>query len=752
MTRPTRFALVLALLLPAAFFSACSGGDDGSDQPPADTWTLSGLVRLGGAGCGGVTVTLDDLTGTAADRTSVTSPAGAFSFTGVPDGDYLVTPSLASRAFSPASRSLTIAGADLAAGAFDTVLWPLSGTVLFGGSGWANGGTVSVTGEMSASTRLDGAGAYSLPLPDGSYTLAALVTGQSTAPASTAVTIAGAASPAHDFSLLTHTISGAVTQLYGTPAEGAAVNLAGKATGSATTAADGSYSFPGLLNGSYTLSATVVAGQSTTPASITRLLYDADSAGNDFALRTYTLRGRVTTNGNPLRKVGVLLGGDSVDSALTDASGNFTFTDLLNGNYTVAPDLSAQAVSPAGPLAVPVSYASVRSCDFTVPRFLWFVDKGTVAGSRLGYSWDTALAHPQNALGSARSGDQVWLREGSYISQFNGNPHPAVVTMKAGVAVYGGFAGTEIALAERDLSAHHTTLDGRNNTRHVVVGADNALLSGFNISGGFYTAGSVGAGLWVRNAAMTVEACLFAGNVAKPGYANTEYGVLAASKAAGGAIAYDRGALTVRGSVFTGNRVAEERPGTSLRAHGGAVAALDAGNAGVLRIYDCLFLGNQAASSGAVEVDGAPANIHGSAFFQNQALYGGDAVSVATTATLGNCTLLDHPNGALYLDSFAQATVRNSIMWDGTFEGDTTGLDVGYSDVEMAYAGSVWAGTGNINGDPVFLDEVNGDLRLGGTSPCIDAGYDAAVDGSLTTDLDGNPRIQGTVDMGAYEQ
>jgi len=37
-------------------------------------------------------------------------------------------------------------------------------------------------------------------------------------------------------------------------------------------------------------------------------------------------------------------------------------------------------------------------------------------------------------------------------------------------------------------------------------------------------------------------------------------------------------------------------------------------------------------------------------------------------------------------------------------------------------------------------------------SPCIDAGDDALVPSGITGDRDGNTRIVGTVDMGAYEK
>jgi hypothetical protein len=71
---------------------------------------------------------------------------------------------------------------------------------------------------------------------------------------------------------------------------------------------------------------------------------------------------------------------------------------------------------------------------------------------------------------------------------------------------------------------------------------------------------------------------------------------------------------------------------------------------------------------------------------------------------------------------------------------------VTFSDVEGGFPG-----TGNINEDPKFISVASDNYRLAGTA-CIDAGSNAAVPASLTTDLDGFRRIfDGAVDMGAYE-
>jgi len=91
-------------------------------------------------------------------------------------------------------------------------------------------------------------------------------------------------------------------------------------------------------------------------------------------------------------------------------------------------------------------------------------------------------------------------------------------------------------------------------------------------------------------------------------------------------------------------------------------------------------------------------------------------------------------------------TVTNCILWGDTpYEIGYPNITVTYSDVEGG-----WAGTGNIDADPMFADALNGDYRLLAGSPCIDAGNNSVVE--VTTDLDGDPRIQGAcVDMGAFE-
>ena len=58
-------------------------------------------------------------------------------------------------------------------------------------------------------------------------------------------------------------------------------------------------------------------------------------------------------------------------------------------------------------------------------------------------AWGSACSL-QAALDAAASGDQVWVAAGTYVEN---------ITMKIGVALYGGFAGTETYLSQRSWTA-----------------------------------------------------------------------------------------------------------------------------------------------------------------------------------------------------------------------------------------------------------------------------------------------------------
>jgi carboxypeptidase family protein len=84
-------------------------GCGSSSPPPPARHSISGTVS--GAVTAGATVTL---TG-ASSATATSSAGGAYSFSGLQDGAYTVTPSLSGYTFTPASTPVTISGHDVAA-------------------------------------------------------------------------------------------------------------------------------------------------------------------------------------------------------------------------------------------------------------------------------------------------------------------------------------------------------------------------------------------------------------------------------------------------------------------------------------------------------------------------------------------------------------------------------------------------------------------------------------------------------------
>lgn len=113
-------------------------------------------------------------TGAVPFSTTNVNSDGTFSQACLIDGTYSINPSSTiNYAFAPASRTVTIAGADVTGQDFTAPAWKISGTVT-----WASSGspallvTVGLSGSGSTATYLTGDdGQYSFLVPNGSYTI-----------------------------------------------------------------------------------------------------------------------------------------------------------------------------------------------------------------------------------------------------------------------------------------------------------------------------------------------------------------------------------------------------------------------------------------------------------------------------------------------------------------------------------------------------------------------------------------------------
>ena len=118
-----------------------------------------------------------------------------------------------------------------------------------------------------------------------------------------------------------------------------------------------------------------------------------------------------------------------------------------------------------------------------------------------------------------------------------------------------------------------------------------------------------------------------------------------------------------------------------------------------------------------------------------------------------NCTFTRNSSdygGAIVSDNGSRPTIINFIFWGDSLpeivSNDTSVTTITSSDVQRGFAG-----TGNINANPLFVNAVGGNCCLQSTSSCINAG-NASAPNLPATDLDGAPRILGSApDMEAYE-
>lgn len=241
-----------------------------------------------------------------------------------------------------------------------------------------SGVTLTLSGAATMTTTTDANGDYSFTgLSNGNYTITPSRTGYTFTPANRAVSVSGSNITNQNFtgavSSATFSISGIITNS-GNPMANVTVNLTGTANATTTTNISGIYTFTGLSNGSYTVTPSQ-AGFSFTPAHRSVTINNANSTGQDFvgvavSPGTYSISGTVRTRdlggrgGTPLPGVTITLGGIASATTTTDTNGNYSFSGLSNGNYTVTPSQTGHTFTPVS-RAVTINNANVTGQNFT---------------------------------------------------------------------------------------------------------------------------------------------------------------------------------------------------------------------------------------------------------------------------------------------------------------------------------------------------------------------------------------------------
>ncbi|MDA1262138.1 MAG: carboxypeptidase regulatory-like domain-containing protein [Planctomycetota bacterium] len=143
-------------------------------------------------------------------------------------------------------------------------------------------------------------------------------------------------------SLPTKSISGTVTNSSGSVESGVTMTLSGTSTGTATTDANGAYSFSNLINGTYVITP-VLADYTFSPPDRTVSISNADQTGINFTAtaiipNTFTISGTVTNSSGSVESgVTMSLTGTSIQTATTHTDGTYHFGNLEHGTYTVTP-------------------------------------------------------------------------------------------------------------------------------------------------------------------------------------------------------------------------------------------------------------------------------------------------------------------------------------------------------------------------------------------------------------------------------
>lgn len=267
------------------------------------------------------------------------------------------------------------------------------------------------------------------------------------------------------------------------------------------------------------------------------------------------------------------------------------------------------------------------------------------AGGGDASSWSAASADLQAVINASGAGDQVWVAGGTYKPGGDANTDQTIsFSMKNGVAIYGGFVGTENSLSERPASVtlsqpSTSILSGEindattifDNIDHLVANTalnNTAILDGFIITAGQNSGAANGGGMLNRNSNPTLRNCQFTTNLSL----------------SGGGMYNDTGSSPILiNCTFANNRA-------------NIAGAIYNSPTSSLTLTNCTFSFNS--SLGFAAIIGGTLTVTNCSFNNNNGATGssdtnGGALAIGTGSTLTNCLFVSNNGqgrgGAVYI-------------------------------------------------------------------------------------------------------
>jgi hypothetical protein len=403
------------------------------------------------------------------------------------------------------------------------------------------------------------------------------------------------------------------------------------------------------------------------------------------------------------------------------------------------------------------------------------------AGDNDGSCWADAFTTLQAALDAAVAGDRIWIAAGTYYPTssygLSGNNNRYLhFRMKEGVKIYGGFAGNEnpatFNLDSRNFNLNTTILSGdvdvkgrkEDNSIHVIYHPEGlgltgaALLDGVTVTDGYASGGgepeNSGGGICNIGSSPTFSNVIITGNfgnIAAGMYNDcsspTLYKVTIISNSA-----------TECGGIYNTNHSLPRMVNVDISNNSAR------GNGGIVNVNSSPELVNVTISNnngtGMYNFVSNPVMVNCIITGNSSSLDGGGICNINSSPELTNVTISGnytiYRGGGLYNEN-SSPVLNNCIIWGNgaTIMGEEiysyqSVVTLNYCCYGNQIYGDAPVANNCITSDPKFVYPDDGDYRICGNSPCMDAGKNEY--NTLPGDIRGKIRVQNdTIDIGAYE-